>query len=472
MREYSMWVGGKALLSDRTYELRLPYDGSLTARVTEGDEVSFETACKAAVNGASAMALMSNAERSDLLFRVVSLLKDHASELSELLTLETGKPIKESRVETDRAQQTLISSAIAARELSGEAIPIDGSPIGKGRLAMTVREPLGIIGAITPFNLPLNLALHKVGPALAGGNAVIHKPSEQTPLSAIRLAQLFSEAGAPAGAYNVITGDGARIGQQLVRDPRIRMITFTGSVEVGKEIKNNAGLKRVTLELGGNSGLIVDHDADLDLAVSRAVPGSFLLSGQTCISVQRIYVHEAVLSAFTKQFLSATEALHIGHPMDDNTDISSLISETEAMRVESWIEDAIKRGAKLLTGGKRTGATITPAVLQDVPSEARMSCEEVFGPVVALNSFSDIGRAVEAVNQTPYGLQAGIFTKDLTRAFDAARRLKVGGVMINDIPGFRADQMPYGGVKNSGLGREGPRYAIEEMTEMKLICWR
>jgi len=467
-----MWVGGKALSSGKTYELRLPYDGSFTARVAEGDETSLEAACSAAAAGAAAMALMSNAERSDLLFRVVSLLNDNAAELSELLTLETGKPIKESRIEADRAQQTLIASAIVARELTGEAIPIDGSPIGKGRLAMTIREPLGIIGAITPFNLPLNLALHKVGPALAGGNAIVHKPSEQTPLSAIRLAQLFTEAGAPAGAYNVVTGDGAKIGQQLVRDPRIRMITFTGSVEVGKEIKNNAGLKRVTLELGGNSGLIVDHDADLDLAVSRAVPGCFLLSGQTCLSVQRIYAHESVLSAFTTRFLTAMEALQIGHPMEESTDISSLISEAEAKRVESWIEDAIKLGAKLIKGGKRTGATITPAVLQHVPAEAKMSCDEIFGPVVALNSFSDLNDAIHAVNETPYGLQAGIFTRDLTRAFDAARRLKVGGVIINDIPGFRADQMPYGGVKNSGLGREGPRYAIEEMTEMKLICWR
>jgi acyl-CoA reductase-like NAD-dependent aldehyde dehydrogenase len=472
MRDFSMWVGGRALSSDRTYELRLPYDGSLTARVAEGDDQSFEAACRAAEEGAGLMAKMSNAERSDLLFRAVSLLQRDSAEFAEFLTLETGKPIKESRLEVDRGQQTLIASAIAARELTGEAIPIDGAPVGKGRLAMTVREPLGIIGAITPFNLPLNLALHKVGPALAGGNAVVHKPSELTPLSAIRLAQLFTEAGAPAGAYNVITGDGAAIGRRVVTDPRIRMITFTGSVEVGKEIRTAAGLKRATLELGGNSGLIIDRDADLDLVIPRAVQGSFILSRQTCISVQRIFVHESVADTFTRQFLSATEALQVGHPMNDTTDISSLISETEARRVESWIEDAVARGAKLLTGGSRTGATITPAVLQGVPAEARIACEEVFGPVVALNTFSELNDAVDATNQTPYGLQAGIFTRDLTRGFEAARRLKVGGVMINDIPGFRADHMPYGGMKSSGLGREGPKYAIEEMTEMKLICWR
>jgi acyl-CoA reductase-like NAD-dependent aldehyde dehydrogenase len=472
MRDFAMWAGGRSLTTGRTYDLRLPYDGSLTARVAEGDEAAFELACAAAEQGARAMKALTNAERSDLLFRVGSLLKRDSAELSELLALETGKPIKEARVEAERGQQTLIASAIAARELTGEAIPIDAAPAGKGRMAMTIREPLGIIGAITPFNLPLNLALHKVGPALAGGNAVVHKPSELTPLTAIRLAQLFTEAGAPAGAYNVITGDGAAIGRKLVSDPRIRMITFTGSVAVGKEIRANAGLKRVTLELGGNAGLIIDRDADLRLAVERAVPGAFLYSGQICISVQRIYAHRDIVSEFTEKFIAAAEKLKIGHPLDESTDIASLISETEAERVVSWIDDAVRVGAKLLTGGKRTRSTITPAVLQDVPKTARMSCGEVFGPVVSINSFSDLDEAVREVNDTPYGLQGGIFTRDLGRAFHAAHELKVGGVIINDIPGFRADNMPYGGVKESGIGREGPRYAIEEMTETKLVCWR
>lgn len=472
MRDFPMWVGGRASAAARTYELHLPYDGSPTARVAEGDEQTFEEACSAAEQGASAMAAMSNAERSDLLLRVVSLLKRESAELAELLALETGKPIKEARVEADRGQQTLIASAIAARELAGEAIPIDGAPAGKGRMAMTIREPLGVIGAITPFNLPLNLALHKVGPALAGGNAVVHKPAELTPLTAIRLAQLFTEAGAPAGAYNVITGDGAAIGRKLVSDSRVRMVTFTGSVAVGKEIRANAGLKRVTLELGGNAGLIIDRDADLGLALERAIPGAFSYSGQICISIQRIYVHQDIASEFTSRFISATEKLHVGHPLEEDTDIASLISETEAERIVTWIDDAVHDGAKLLTGGKRTRATVTPAVLQDLPKSARMACCEAFGPVVAINTFSNLDEAVREVNDTPYGLQAGIFTRDLARAFHAARALRVGGVMINDIPGFRADNMPYGGVKESGMGREGPRYAIDEMTETKLICWR
>jgi acyl-CoA reductase-like NAD-dependent aldehyde dehydrogenase len=472
MHDFPMWIGGQSVTTGGTYTLHLPYDGSPTATVAEGGREMFEQACVAAGNGAIAMGALSNSERSDLLFRVAALLKRDSNQLAELLTLETGKPIKEARVEAERGQQTLIASAIAARELAGEAIPIDGSPAGKGRMAMTIREPLGIIGAITPFNLPLNLALHKVGPALAAGNAVIHKPSELTPLTAIRLAQLFTEAGAPAGAYNVITGDGATIGQKLVSDSRVRMITFTGSVAVGKEIRANAGLKRVTLELGGNAGLIIDRDADMNLALERAIPGAFLYSGQICISIQRIYVHQDIASEFTKKFVAATEKLQIGHPLQEKTDIASLISEKEAERVVSWIDDAARHGAKILTGGKRTRATVTPAVLQDVPKSARMSCCEVFGPVVAINSFSNLEDAIHDVNDTPYGLQAGIFTRDLSRAFHAAKTLRVGGVMINDIPGFRADNMPYGGVKESGMGREGPSYAIEEMTESKLICWR
>ena len=467
-----MWIGGQATTTGRTYDLHLPYDGSATARVAEGDCDTFEQACVAAESGAAAMAALSNSERSDLLFRIAALLKRDSAGLAELLSLETGKPIKEARIEADRGQQTLIASAIAARELAGEAIPIDGAPAGKGRMAMTIREPLGIIGAITPFNLPLNLALHKVGPALAAGNAVIHKPSELTPLTAIRLAQLFTEAGAPAGAYNVITGDGAAIGQQLVTDPHVRMITFTGSVAVGREIRANAGLKRVTLELGGNAGLIVDRDADMGLALERAIPGAFLYSGQICISIQRIYVHQDIASEFVARFVAAAEKLQIGHPLEDKTDIASLISESEAERVVAWIEDAVQHGAKLLTGGKRIRATVTPTVLRNVPRSARMSCCEIFGPAVAINTFSNLDHAIHEVNDTPYGLQAGIFTRDLSRAFHAARSLQAGGVMINDIPGFRADNMPYGGVKESGMGREGPRYAIEEMTETKLICWR
>jgi acyl-CoA reductase-like NAD-dependent aldehyde dehydrogenase len=472
MRDFPLWIGGQPAAGTGRYEVRLPFDNSVVAHVAEGDERSLDLACESASAGADAMARLTNAERSDILLSAASLVTRDAAALSELIMLETGKPIKEARVEVDRAYQTLVASAIAARELAGEAIPIDGAPVGKGRMAMTIRQPLGIIGAITPFNFPLNLAMHKVGPALAGGNAVVHKPSEQTPMSAIYVARLITEAGAPDGAYNVITGAGSTVGKRLVEDPRIRMITFTGSVPVGKQIRASAGLKRVTLELGGNAGLIVDTSADVDLAVERAVPGSFSNNGQSCISIQRIYLHERVADYFIRKFLDATEQLRVGHPQEETTDISSLINEDEAIRVESWIQEAVDKGARLWCGGQRNRAALRPAVLADLPSSARISCEEVFGPVVAIYRYTDLDTAIEAVNATPYGLQAGVFTRDLDHAFHAARRLQAGGVIINDIPGFRADNMPYGGEKESGIGREGPRYAVEEMTRMKLICWR
>jgi acyl-CoA reductase-like NAD-dependent aldehyde dehydrogenase len=311
-----------------------------------------------------------------------------------------------------------------------------------------------------------------VAPALAGGNTVVHKPSELTPLSALKLAELVAEAGAPPGAYNVVTGDGPMLGRAMVRDGRLRMITFTGSMEVGLEIRASAGLKRVTLELGGNSPVIVEPDADLELAASRAVTGAFANSGQVCISVQRILVNEAVAEPFLRKLREGTERLVVGPPMEEGTDVSSLINEEEAVRVENWIADATGKGATLLTGGTRSRATVRPAILLNVPDTARMSCNEIFGPVVSVATYSDLDTAIAIANGTPYGLQAGIFTQNIARAFDAARKLEAGGVMINDIPTFRADHMPYGGTKNSGLGREGPRYAIEEMTETKLICWR
>ena len=282
----------------------------------------------------------------------------------------------------------------------------------------------------------------------------------------------MERAGLPQGAYNVVCGDGPALGQQLVADPHVAMVTFTGSVPVGKAIRAAAGLKRVTLELGSNSGLIIEPDADIDLAVSRSVAGSFSHSGQLCISVQRIFVHESIADSFLDKFVAATEKLRGGHPYEDDTDYSSLITEEAAIRVAEWIEEAVGAGARKRTGGQRKGATIPPTILEDVPATTRMACQEIFGPVVAVNRYRDLEEAIRLVNDTPYGLQAGIFTRDLERAFESARKLRVGGVMINEVPTFRADPMPYGGTKDSGTGREGPRYAIEEMTELKLICWK
>ena len=418
------------------------------------------------------MARLTQYERAELLERMRRLLERDAAEFSLLVCYETGKPIQEARLEVDRSQQTLIASADAARNLRGEVIPMEAAPIGKGRWAMTVREPLGVIGCITPFNVPLNLALHKVAPALAAGNAVIHKPATKTPLSAARLARTMEEAGAPKGAYNLITGSGASIGMAMAEHPGIAMLTFTGSPEVGRTIKSRAGFKKVTLELGNNSAVIIEPEADLATAVARTTQGAFSHSGQVCISVQRVFAHRAIAGEFVERLKTSAEALKIGHPYEESTDISSLIDEAEAIRIEQWIAEAVKGGAMVVTGGKRQFATVAPAVLVDVPAACHISCQEAFGPVVAVYSYQNLDEAIERANATPYGLQAGIFTNDIQRAFRAARRLEVGGVMINDIPMYRADHMPYGGVKESGTGREGPRYAIEEMTEMKLICWK
>jgi len=301
---------------------------------------------------------------------------------------------------------------------------------------------------------------------------VVHKPASATPVSALLMAEIFEECGLPAGALNVITGPGGAIGDLLASHPNVAMVTFTGSPEVGQRIHSMARMKRVTLELGNNSALIVDADAALDEAVARAVPGSFANSGQVCISIQRIYVHRSVVEEFTARFVEATRALKLGHPYDPSTEISSLITEAEAARVEEWIAEAVQAGARLLIGGKRKGAIMEPAVLADVPPHVRLSCREVFGPVVGINAFDQLDEAIELVNRSDYGLQAGIYTRDIGKAFYAARKLHVGGVMINEIPQYRVDHMPYGGVKLSGMGREGPRYAIEEMTECKLICWK
>jgi acyl-CoA reductase-like NAD-dependent aldehyde dehydrogenase len=367
---------------------------------------------------------------------------------------------------------TLIAAAHEARQLRGEVVPMDFAPGGERRMAMTVREPLGIIGAITPFNFPLNLTLHKLAPALAGGNAVVHKPAERTPLSALRLAELVTRAGAPKGAYNVITGDGPALADRMLRDPAIAMITFTGSMRVGAAIRAKAGLKRVTLELGNNSAAIIEPDADIATAITRSVQGAFSHSGQVCLSLQRVFVHESIADGYLEGLLAATEKLHLGHPYETSTDISSLIDEAAAVRVESWIQQAVDSGARLLCGGKRRFATLEPAILTDVPPTARISCEEVFGPVLAVYRYGMLEDAIAQANNTAYGLQAGIFTNNLPRAFAAVRKLNFGGVLINDVPSFRMDHMPYGGAKHSGLGREGPRYAIEEMTELKLICWK
>lgn len=470
--KHDLYIGGEWIETDQYDEVKLPYDNTVVGLVSRASEAHVYRAIEAAQQGARAMGALANYERADLLLRIADQVKEDEAELAHLICSETGKPIKEAHVEANRSVNTLVAAAHVARELHGEVVPMDFAAGGERRMGMTVREPLGVIGAITPFNFPLNLTLHKLAPALAGGNAVVHKPAERTPLSALRLAHLVAEAGAPRGAYNVITGDGPALAGVMLRHPDIAMITFTGSLKVGMELRAKACLKRITLELGNNSAVIVEPDADLATAIARSVQGAFTLSGQSCISLQRAFVHESVANEYIDRLVAGARKLRIGHPYEDATDISSLIDETAAIRVESWIQEAVDSGALLLCGGKRRNATIEPAVLTNVPARARISCEEVFGPVVAVYVYDSLDQAIALANSTPYGLQAGIFTRDLTRAFAAARKLQFGGVLINDVPTFRMDHMPYGGAKHSGIGREGPRYAVEEMTELKLICWK
>ncbi len=469
---YPLYIGGEWVDTDAHDLVRLPFDGSPVAEVPHADAGTVDRAVTAARKGAEAMASLANFERADLLLKIAEYLRRDSAEFAQLISSESGKPIREARTEADRSPQTLIAAAHEARQLCGDVIPMDFAPGGQGRMAMTVREPIGVIGSITPFNVPLNLALHKIAPAFAAGNAIIHKPAERTPLSALRLARTIEEAGAPKGAYNVITGDGPELAGAMLSHPDIAMITFTGSMRVGTEIRAKAGLKRVLLELGNNSAVIVEPDGDVNTAVKRTVQGAFGHSGQVCISVQRAFVHSSIVSDFLDGLQSETAKLRVGHPYEESTDISSLIDEKAAIRVEAWITEAIGAGARAVCGGKRKYATVEPTILTGVPQGARISCEEVFGPVVAVYPYDRLEDAIAQVNNTPYGLQAGIFTNDIQRAFRSARKLQMGGVLINDIPMFRMDHMPYGGAKHSGLGREGPRYAIEEMTETKIICWK
>lgn len=470
--EYALFIAGEPVPSPKQEILRSPYDGSPIATVHQATTQLVDQAIQAAKIAAPKVAALTNFERSELLERVAQLIRRNKAEFSSVVSAETGKPVREAQMEVDRAVQTVTVSAAAARELRGEVVPIDAAPIGAGRLAFTIREPRGVIAIITPFNMPLNLALHKLGPALAAGNAVVHKPSEQTPLSALRLARTLKEAGAPDGAYNVVPGIGEVVGAHLVASPDVNMITFTGSIEVGKAIRASAGLKPVTLELGGNSAVIVEPDADLDAAIPRLVQGGYAHSGQICISVQRVYVHQSLAEQLLQRLGDAVRKLKIGPPQSEETDISSLIDEEAAERVARVLGEASAAGGRVLFGGDRHRATIAPAILTDVPESSSFMQDELFGPAVAVNTYTDLADAVERVNGTRYGLQAGIYTHHLERAFQTARQLRVGGVLINDVPTFRADNMPYGGVKESGIGREGPLYAIHEMTDSKLIAWK
>ncbi len=449
--------------------LYAPYSGEVIAEIPLADAETVNTAIAKAEAARIEMRQMPAHQRGAILNKIADIIARRSEEAAKIIALEAGKPIKTARGEVARTIQTYRFAAEEAKRIHGEVIPLDAAPGGEGRLAYTVREPLGVIGAITPFNFPMNLVAHKVGPALAAGNTVVLKPASQTPLSSFFLAEVAEEAGVPAGALNVVTGGGATVGDQLVLDPRVKAITFTGSPAVGIGIRNRAGLKRVTLELGSNSAVIIDRDANLEEAVARSVFGAFAYSGQVCISVQRIYVVDEVYEAFVDALVTEAAKLRGGDPLSEDADYSAMITPKETERTLNWIHEAQEHGAEVLLGGQADGRVLQPTILTGVPAHAKVSCQEVFGPVVLVNRVSSVEEAIGYVNDSKFGLQAGVYTNNLSLALKAAEELHVGGVMINDIPTFRVDQMPYGGVKESGMGREGVKYAIEELTEMKLI---
>ena len=423
---------------------------------------------QSSVEGAAAMRRLSGYARSTLLQKAAQALQSRQEEFARTMMAEAGKPLTDARREVGRAVQTFSIAGEEAKRIGGEVVPLDWSPGMESYWGVTRRFPIGPILGITPFNFPLNLVVHKVAPALAAGNSILIKPAPQTPLTSLLLAELLLEAGVPAGGLNVLPCDN-RVAEQLVVDSRFKLLSFTGSAPVGWMLKAKCGKKKVVLELGGNAAVIVEPDADLDYVAQRCVTGGFSYAGQTCISVQRIFVHESVVAAFTENLVARVELLETGDPGNERTVVGPLIDPGAAQRIEGWIEDAVAQGARVLSGGTRVGSVVRPTVLSQVTPGMKVSCQEVFGPLVTITPYREFDDVLKAVNESDYGLQAGVFTSNIGRIFQAFEQLEVGAVLANEIPTFRADHMPYGGVKDSGIGREGLRYAIEDMTEPKLL---
>lgn len=461
-------LDGKWIDDGDPVEVRAPYDGSVVAHVIQGRREHAEAAIAAAVKAFGTTRRLPAFERQRVLRRVAETIAERKAEFSRTLAQEAGKPIKAARTEVERAIFTFTVAAEESTRIHGEYLPLDWQEYTAGRWGIVRRFPLGPIAGITPFNFPLNLVAHKVAPAIAAGCSMVLKPAPQTPLSALLMAEAVQQAGWPDGALNVLPLSNEDAGL-LVTDDRLKMISFTGSAAVGWQIKKNAGKKKVILELGGNAGVIVHSDADVAYAAERCVAGGFAYAGQTCISVQRILVERSVYGKFTDLLVAGVKKLKVGDPLEESTDLGPLIRESDAVRASDWIQEAVRGGARLLCGGQRKGPMLEPTVLTGTRSEMKVNCQEIFAPVVTVEPYDEFSEALRQVNNSPYGLQAGIFTRDAKLLFNAYEELEVGGLIAGDVPAFRTDQMPYGGVKDSGLGREGLRYAIEEMTEPKLL---
>jgi len=466
-----MLIAGKWIDKDEKIEVRDPYDNSLVDTVPSGDSDDIDRAISAAVEGYRVNRDMPVHERIRILRRAADIIEENSEEFARTIATEGSKTIKEARKEVMRAVQTMTISAEEARRIVGETIPFDSMPGSENRVGYYYRFPIGVIAAITPFNDPLNLVAHKVGPAIAGGNAVVLKPATVTPLSALKLGKALMDAGLPGGVLNIVTGYASKVGDALVTDKRIRMISFTGGAEAGEEIVRKAGLKKIGMELGSNTPVIVCADCDLEKAVDSCVSGAFWAVGQNCIGVQRIYIEKEIYKKFETLFVAKTRSLKVGPQLDEDTDMGPMITEGEAKRIEKWVNEAVEKGAKLLCGGKRNGAIYEPTVLADVPPGCTIDKEEVFAPTVNLYPVDSLEEAIEKANDVDFGLHAGIFTRDINKAFKAIKELDVGGVMVNDSSDYRIDLMPFGGVKRSGLGREGIKFALLEMTEPKVVCF-
>jgi acyl-CoA reductase-like NAD-dependent aldehyde dehydrogenase len=463
---HKLLLDGAWIETDESVEVRSPYSGEVVGRIAKAGADEARRAVDAAARALESP--LPAHERAAILDRVAGLLRERHEDMAQTICAEAGKPIRTARVEASRAVSTYTFAAVEARKLAGDVVPMNASEAGEGKIAFTLRRPVGVVGAISPFNFPCNLVAHKLAPALAAGCPVVLKPASQTPLSALLLAELEQEAGLPAGWLNVLVGPSGAIGDVLVEDERVRMITFTGSSGVGWGIAERAAKKRVRLELGNSTPVIVAADADLELAASKLAANAFSFAGQSCISVQRIYVERPALDGFLERFLPKVEALVVGDPAEEATDVGPVIDQDARSRIGEWVEEAQAAGAKLLAG-TADADPLSPIVLGEAPETARVVCDEVFGPVCVVNAVDSLAEAYERANATEYGLQAGIFTGSIAKALAAAEALDFGGVTVNEAPTFRADQMPYGGVKGSGNTKEGPAYTIREMTEERLV---
>ena len=470
--EYKLFIDGQWVAGGSALEVRNKYTDAVIGTLPTARREDVDSAIAAAERAAPVMAEMPAHKRAEILARTAALLRERREDFAQTIAAEAGKALKFARAEVDRASSTFTIASEETKRIHGETIPLDAVAAGEGYFGYWTRRPVGVIAAISPFNFPLNLVAHKVAPALAAGNTVVLKPASTTPLTAVKLCQALADAGLPAGALNLVVGSGGTVGEWLVTDPRVAKVTFTGSPPVGEHILSVAGIKKVTLELGNTSPVIIAPDADLDLVAKRAAVGAFYNSGQVCISVQRIYSQKDVYEPFTEKFVKASEAMVVGDPLDERVDVGPMIERREAERIEGWVREAQTGGARVLTGGRREGSVYWPTILTDVTPAMKVVADEAFAPVAAVIACDDFEEALRQANDTQFGLQAAVFTRDINRAFLAVKRLNFGGVIINDTPNFRADHMPYGGNRHSGLGREGVRFAMEDMTNIQMVAIR